>query len=175
MTDLIVETEDVELDVDGVAVIGGASYTAGTGIDITNNVISVDDTVAMKSDLSSVATSGSYNDLTNKPTIPTKTSQLENNSGFITKDVDDLTNYRTSSAQDVIDSNKQPLITSSNKLSSDLVSDTDHTNKFVSATDISNWNAKAEVSQIPTNVSQLNNDSGYLTLGTLPIYNGGVQ
>lgn len=27
---------------------------------------------------------------------------------------------------------------------------------------------------IPTNVSQLNNDSGYLTLGTLPIYNGAV-
>ena len=28
--------------------------------------------------------SGDYNDLTNKPTIPTKTSQLTNNSGFIT-------------------------------------------------------------------------------------------
>lgn len=27
---------------------------------------------------------------------------------------------------------------------------------------------------IPTNVSQLNNDSGYLTLGTLPIYDGSV-
>ena len=51
MTDLIVETPDVELDVDGVAVIGGASYTAGAGIDITNNVISVDDTVALNSDV----------------------------------------------------------------------------------------------------------------------------
>lgn len=34
--------------------------------------------------LSTVATSGSYNDLSNKPTIPTKTSQLTNDSEFIT-------------------------------------------------------------------------------------------
>jgi len=83
---------------------GGSSYTAGTGIDITNDVISVDNTVAMKTDIPTVPTnvsaftndagyitgitssdvttalgytpgtsnfSGSYNDLTNKPTIPT--------------------------------------------------------------------------------------------------------
>ena len=36
------------------------------------------------SDLSTVATSGSYNDLTNKPTIPNKTSQLQNDSGYLT-------------------------------------------------------------------------------------------
>lgn len=34
--------------------------------------------------LATVATSGLYNDLSNKPTIPTKTSQLTNDSGFIT-------------------------------------------------------------------------------------------
>ena len=28
---------------------------------------------------------------------------------------------------------------------------------------------------IPTNVSAFNNDAGYLTLSTLPIYNGGVE
>lgn len=45
--------------------------TAGTGIDITEDTISVDsETVAMKSDLATVATSGDYDDLTNKPTIP---------------------------------------------------------------------------------------------------------
>ncbi len=37
-------------------------------------------------DLKSVAFSGSYNDLSNKPTIPTKTSQLTNDSGFKTTD-----------------------------------------------------------------------------------------
>ena len=36
------------------------------------------------SDLSAVATSGNYTDLINKPTIPTKTSDLTNDSGFIT-------------------------------------------------------------------------------------------
>lgn len=34
--------------------------------------------------LATVARSGSYNDLSNKPTIPTKTSELTNDSGFIT-------------------------------------------------------------------------------------------
>ena len=41
--------------------------------------------------LATVATSGSYNDLTNKPTIPsavTKTSQLTNDSGFLTSHQD---------------------------------------------------------------------------------------
>ena len=36
------------------------------------------------SDLKTVAFSGSYNDLSNKPDIPTKTSELTNDSGFLT-------------------------------------------------------------------------------------------
>ena len=40
--------------------------------------------IADKPTLAPVATSGSYNDLTNKPTIPTKTSQLTNDSNFVT-------------------------------------------------------------------------------------------
>lgn len=39
---------------------------------------------ANSTDLSKVATSGSYNDLSSKPTIPTKTSQLTNDSGYLT-------------------------------------------------------------------------------------------
>lgn len=35
-------------------------------------------------DLKTVAFSGSYSDLSNKPSIPTKTSQLSNDSGFLT-------------------------------------------------------------------------------------------
>ena len=36
-------------------------------------------------DLSTVATTGNYNDLNNKPTIYTKVSQLENDSGYLTE------------------------------------------------------------------------------------------
>lgn len=38
---------------------------------------------ANASDLSTVATTGSYNDLANKPTIPTKTSDLTNDNNYI--------------------------------------------------------------------------------------------
>ena len=38
---------------------------------------------ANSSDLSTVATTGSYTDLTNKPTIPTKVSELQNDSGYV--------------------------------------------------------------------------------------------
>lgn len=54
-------------------------YTAGTGIDITDNVIT--------------NTITSYNDLTDRPVLITSTSQLVNDSGFITNTVDDLENY----------------------------------------------------------------------------------
>lgn len=43
---------------------------------------------ADKSELSSVATSGSYNDLTNKPTIPSNVSELNNDSGYLTAETD---------------------------------------------------------------------------------------
>ena len=39
---------------------------------------------SLVSGLSDVATSGSYNDLSNTPTVPTKTSDLTNDSNFIT-------------------------------------------------------------------------------------------
>lgn len=73
---------------------GGTEYTAGEGIDITNNEISANikagsgivvdtdltdeslvvmvdqEDIPYKSDLATVATTGDYDDLTNKPTIP---------------------------------------------------------------------------------------------------------
>ena len=67
---------------------GGTPIEEGTGIKITGTdtkTISIDtDVVPEKTDLSEVAFSGNYNDLQNKPTIPTKTSDLDNDSGFLT-------------------------------------------------------------------------------------------
>lgn len=57
----------------------GTEYTAGTGIDISGTTIN--------------NTITSYNDLTDLPSIPTNTSDLVNDSGFITNQVDDLVNY----------------------------------------------------------------------------------
>ena len=51
----------------------GTEFTANASTDVTCNL-----------GLSTVATSGSYNDLSNKPTIPVNTSDLTNDSGFIT-------------------------------------------------------------------------------------------
>ena len=45
--------------------------------------------------LHKVSKTGNYNDLLNKPNIPSKTSDLTNDSGFITNEVDNLTNYYT--------------------------------------------------------------------------------
>ena len=66
---------------------------------LTNDSGYIDNTVddlvnyTKSSDLSAVATTGSYNDLLNKPFIPTKTSEIINDSGYITKNVSDLANY----------------------------------------------------------------------------------
>lgn len=85
---------------------------AGTNITIEGNVISatggsgggsVDwSDILNKPTFATVATSGSYNDLSDKPTIPTTTSQLTNDSGFVTST--ELTGYTTEQrVQEMID------------------------------------------------------------------------
>lgn len=54
--------EQIEKNKDDIEELQGQAYTAGTGIDITNNEISVDEDVAMKTDLD-------YNNLSNKPDL----------------------------------------------------------------------------------------------------------
>ena len=58
-----------------------AQYVAPTK---TRPIPSVLDKMVTSDMLKKVATSGSYTDLSNKPTIPSKTSQLTNDSGYIT-------------------------------------------------------------------------------------------
>lgn len=65
--------------------------------DISNIQTDLTNNYTKTSNLASVALSGSYNDLSNKPTIPTKVSELNNDSGFITNTVDNLTNYTKTS------------------------------------------------------------------------------
>lgn len=89
-----------------INISSGSTYSAGTGIDITNNVISNtitnyndltdlptipnktsdlinDNDFVSEDDLAEVAFTGSYNSLSDTPVIPDSTSDLTNDSGFI--------------------------------------------------------------------------------------------
>lgn len=66
------------------------------------------------------------------PTVPTNVSSFENDAGYLTEH------------QDI--SGKQDVIDSTNKLSADLVDDTNSLNKFTNATEKATWNAKSDFS-----------------------------
>lgn len=115
--------------------IEGTTYTAGTGINIENNIISNeitnyndltdlpdiptktsdllnDSNYVTSEDLSEVAFDGSYTSLSNTPTIPDSTSQLVNDSGFIDNTVNDLTNYLLTTDINTALGNKQDSLVS---------------------------------------------------------------
>ena len=96
--------------------------------------------------MAAVATSGSYTDLSNKPSIPSKTSDLTNDSGFLT------------AHQDI--SGKQDKITSTNKLPAANVSGLATVATSGDYDDLTN---KPTIPTVPTNVSAFTNDAGYLT------------
>ena len=97
---------NLSIDSNGVLSATYTTYTAGNNITITGTTISADDQLPtqtgnsgkfLTTDGSSVSWgsvfSGDYNDLTNKPTIPTNISAFTNDSGYITGvSWDDVTN-----------------------------------------------------------------------------------
>lgn len=153
--------------------------TAGSNIDITNNVVSV-------TGLAAVATSGAYSDLTGTPTIPTKTSDLTNDSGFITGvswgEVTDKPNFATVATTGAYsDLTGKPTIPSAtSQLTNDsgyiTINDvpapptvnngtlTIQKNGTSVATFSANQagNATANIS-VPTKTSDITNDSGFIT------------
>lgn len=118
--------------------------------------------------------SGNYNDLVNKPIIPTTTNQLINNSGFITKDVSNLTNYTLSS-------NLANVATTG--LYSDLLekptiptdtSDLTNNAGFVTASvnDLENYTLSSNLSDVATtgNYSDLLNTPSLANVATTGLY-----
>ena len=117
----------------------GTTYTEGTGIDITNAVISIDDTV--------VATK---TDLLNYQTEISDANKLS--ADYI---VSGRTNLVVTQSEKNTWNGKQDAISSSNKLSSDLVDDTNKTNKFVTASE------KTAIGTISNKADKATTLSGY--------------
>ena len=87
--DYVDTSKKIKIGYSGAGIAGDSiKYIAGFTVGDSGSVARIKDISkdAMKAWLgyATVANSGSYNDLLNKPTIPTKTSQLTNDSGFTT-------------------------------------------------------------------------------------------
>jgi hypothetical protein len=100
------------------AKIGVAVKSTHIALDFIDELTESDlTTYATKSYVATQTFSGSYNDLTNQPTIPANTSQLANNSGFITAadvpnaNVVEYTSTTAASVDDVIMLNSDGTVT----------------------------------------------------------------
>ena len=126
-------------------------------IDLTPYLLKTEaeSTYAKISSLSTVATSGSYNDLLNKPTIPTTTNELTNNSGFITNSVNNLTNYTlTSSLSDVALSGNYEDLSNTPSIPtnvSDLTNDSGYITNTVN--NLTNYTLSSNLSTVATSGS----------------------
>lgn len=100
--------------------------------------------------LSTVATSGNYNDLTNKPSIPTKTSQLINDSGYLTEIPSEYVTETELNAKGYLTEHQD-------------ISGKANTSDLSTVATSGNYNDLTNKPTIPSKTSQLTNDSGYLT------------
>lgn len=130
---------------------------------------------------------GNYESLSNKPTIPTQTSQLENNSGFITasdipvKSVNSKTGNVVLTADDVGALPDTTVIPTVNDATLDVQrngvsvgtftanASTDKTININVPTKASDIGALPDTTSIPTKTSDLTNDSGYITSDDVPV------
>lgn len=133
------------------------------------------------SDLSDVATSGNYNDLTNKPDIPDSTNDLTNDSGFLTSsDISgkqDKSNIVTSWSATTSDVKypsekltKSSLDNKVDKVSGKGLSTNDFTDSYKNTidglSDVASSGSYTDLTNkptIPDSTSDLTNDSGFIT------------
>ena len=149
---------------------------------------------ANSADLANVAISGSYNDLANKPTIPTvptNVSAFTNDAGYLTQH-QSLAGYATESwvqgqgyltTAPVTSVNGQTgaVALSIPVVPNDISSFTNDVGYItasqapVQSVNGQTGDVSLSIPTVPTNVSAFTNDAGYLTLADLPVYQGGVQ
>ncbi len=197
---------DTVYDDTAITALANSKYTKPSGgipkTDLASAVqASLDkaDSAIQSSDLATVATSGDYSDLSNAPTIPTKTSDLTNDSGYVTTDttytlqqgvgseVNTLylvDNNGGMSIVEVQDTTYDPATTSTDGLMTS--SDKTKLNGIASGAEQnvqSNWNEtdttsdsyiqnKPTIPTVPTNISAFTNDIGYLTSESDPVFSG---
>ena len=141
----------------------GLNQLDSTIVNALNNI----NNKANTADLASVAFSGNYNDLANKPTIPTKTSDLTNDSNFVSK-----TDYATSSTGGVVKITNAfgTTMSESGEVKGVVVSGTDYpamwNDAIVSKGTLENalsTKGFATLSDVPTKTSELTNDSSFVS------------
>lgn len=180
--DNLVITEDGVL-----SSIGGSTGTSDYNALSNKPALNTDNSVALEVNaqeeisgtvsLHKVSKTGNYNDLLNKPNIPSKTSDLTNDSGYITNTVDNLTNYYKKSetyTQNAIDEmlrdQEHEILTTTSLTHYYKKTET------YNQTEVNNLLAnKANTSDIPTKTSQLTNDGSDGTnpfISEIPIASG---
>lgn len=187
--DNLVITEDGVL-----SSIGGSTGTSDYNALSNKPALNTDNSVALEVNaqeeisgtvsLHKVSKTGNYNDLLNKPNIPSKTSDLTNDSGYITNTVDNLTNYYKKAEtynQTEVDNllgnkaNTSDIPTKTSQLTNDsgyITNEVDNLTNYYTETEVNNLlNSKADTSQIPTKVSELDNDTGFITNSTNELTN----
>ena len=100
--------------------------------------------------LSKVAHSGSYNDLIDKPSIPTKTSELVNDSGFITDSSIPTKTSQLTNDSGFITESSIPTKTSQLTNDSGFITDADVPTKTSQLTNDSNFVASTSLSKVAT-------------------------
>ena len=138
---------------------------------ITEEIEEINSTLLLKSDLghthtteditdfptlANVASSGSYNDLTNKPSIPSKTSQLQNDSGFLTQH-QSLDDYVQKSQTEGLLRNDGSVDENSYALSSH-----DHTGTYAPNSHNHTKSDITDFPSIPSDVSDLEDSTGII-------------
>lgn len=137
--------------------LGNVNNTSDLDKPISTAVQTALNLKANNSDLATVAKSGSYNDLIDKPTIPTKTSDLDNDSGFLTNIPEEYVT-KTELSTDLA---KKADVTSIPTKTSDL----DNDSGFIDSTGLSSYVLKTELT------TELESKQDTLTFDNVPTLN----
>ena len=125
--------------------VNSISIVQGDNIVLTQN----DNTLTISTvTLSNVATSGNYQDLLNKPSIPTKVSELENDSNYASNsELENAINAeetRATAAEQANASSISTLEGTVNTLSSDFDTHKNNSDIHITAEERSKWNSKVD-------------------------------